>query len=64
MGITNCDIAKSKLITGFLCHVTFYFYSKYTTGDVCLMFDTFYLRKMLFCNGKPCKHIKPSQGLL
>ena len=41
------DLAKSKLSnnhSGFLCHVTFYIYSKYNIGPICPSFDVFYLR--------------------
>ena len=46
MDFTKGDLAKSKLInhSGFLCHVTFYFCSKYTIGHIYLSFDPFYLR--------------------
>ena len=46
MDFTKFDLAKSKLInhSGFLCHVTFYIYSKYTIGDIYPSFDAFYLR--------------------
>ena len=27
--------------SGVLCHVTFYFFAKYTIGDIYLLFDTF-----------------------
>ena len=31
--------------SGFLCHVTFLFYSNYTVGDIYPSFNAFYLRK-------------------
>ena len=31
--------------SGFLCHVTFLFYSNYTLGDIYPSFNAFYLRK-------------------
>ena len=31
--------------SGFLCHVTFLFYSNYTIGDIYPSFNAFYLRK-------------------
>ena len=31
--------------SGFLCHVTFLFYSNYTIGDIYPLFNAFYLRK-------------------
>ena len=47
MDFTKGDLAKSKLIinhSGFLCHVTYYFYSKYNIGDKYPSFDSFFPR--------------------
>ena len=42
------DFTKSPRLSnkhnGFLCHVTFGIYSKYTTGNMYPSFDVFYLR--------------------
>ena len=43
MEFTKDDLTKPKL-SGFQCHVTFYIYLKYTIGDICPLFDAFYLR--------------------
>ena len=42
MDFTKGDLAKSNNHSGFLCHVTFYIYSKYTIVDIYHSFDVFY----------------------
>ena len=45
---TKGDLASPRLSnnhSGFLCHVTFLFYSNYTIGGIYPSFNVFYLRK-------------------
>ena len=47
MDFTKGDLANPSLSnnhSGFLCHVTFYIYLKYTIGDIYPLFGAFYLR--------------------
>ena len=69
MDFTKGDLAKSKLNIKspqlfFLCHVTFYFYSKYTISDIYFWFDSFIRGKCCFEMDKRCYHIETSQRLL
>ena len=51
MDCTKGYFTKTKLIyqlnhSGFMCHVTFYFYSKYTIDDINHLFDSFQIFEM------------------
>ena len=43
--VTELSPTLSNNHSGFLCHVTFLFYSNYTIGDKYPSFNAFYLRK-------------------
>ena len=42
--VTQLSPSLSNNYSGFLCHVTFYIYSKYNIGAIYPSFDIFYLR--------------------
>ena len=45
--VTWLSARLSNNNSGFMCHVTFLFYSNYTVGDIYPSFNAFYLRKTL-----------------
>ena len=65
MDFLTGDLAISPSLSnnhsGFLWHVTFYFYSKYIIGDIYPSFDAFYLRIRAVLK---CKTLLPHKKFL
>ena len=51
--VTYLSPSLSNNHSGFLCHVTFYIYSKYNIGAIYPSFDVFYLRIRVVLKWKP-----------
>ena len=55
--VTWLSLSLSNNHSGFLCHVTFYMYSKYSIGTIYPSFNVFYLRIRAVLKWKTLPHI-------